>query len=274
MSVKKIILNKNIIGIGILSAGLFSCASPDQITLLERRVNTLAMENTQMKDELRSMKGQTIRTDIDNIQRNQAKIDNRLNEVNAELLRVSGTMDQITHNYNKDRARLDKLEISMGGITSQEPGQTSVEEPGTTTQNEPNTKLTNSSDIKEPQNVPVDYYKNGIELFKQKNFKEAKSSFEAYTKDNPKGKYLSNAYFWTGECEYNMGRFEEAILSYQTVIEKHPNSEKTSGALLKQGIAFQKLGDNKSAKAVFDKLLKHYPNSPQAAIAKDYMKKL
>jgi tol-pal system protein YbgF len=272
MSAKKISLNKKIVGLGLLSIGLCSCASPDQITLLERRVNTLAMENTQIKDELKSMKGQSIRADIDNIQKNQAKIDNRLNEINAEMLRVSGTMEQVSHNYSKDRSRLDKLELNVGGTASQDTTQT-IDEPDVTTQK--NTKLTTTADIKEPhQNIPLDYYKNGIELFKQKNFKEAKNNFESYAKENPQGKYLSNSFFWIGECEYNMGKFEEAILSYQTVIEKYPNSEKNSGSLLKQGISFQKIGDNKSAKAVFDKLMKHYPNSPQAAIAKDYMKKL
>lgn len=265
--------NKKIIGIGILSLGLCSCAAPDQITLLEKRVNSLAMENIQIKDDLKSMKGQSIRSDIDDIQKNQAKTDNKLNEINAELLRVSGAIDQISHNYSKDRSRLDRLELAMGGqqpATVTEPDETGAA-PVTT---EP-PKITTADSVKQPDSgMPVDHYKKGIELFKEKKFKEAKTSFDSYSKENPQGKYISNAHFWVGECEYNMGRFEEAILEYQTVIEKYPNSEKTSGALLKQGISFQKLGDNNSAKAVFNKLLKHYPNSPQAAIAKDYLKKM
>ncbi len=274
MADKKITFNKKIIGIGILSVGLCSCAAPDQVTLLEKRVNSLSMENTQIKDELRSMKGQTIRADIDNIQKNQAKIDNRLNEVNAELLRVGGAVDQISHNYSKDRSRLDRLELSLGGTQSTQTAE--PDETGVTPPVEPPVKITPSDNIKKQPDTtgPTDYYKQGIELFKQKNFKEAKNSFEIYEKENPQGKYLSNASFWKGECDYNLGKFEEAILEYQLVIEKYPNSEKTSGALLKQGIAFQKIGDHNSSKAVFNKLLKHFPNSPQAAIAKDYLKKM
>lgn len=256
--------------IGISSLMFLSgCANPDQVTVLEKRLNSLAIDNASMRQEINQLK----RTGgVGPSQASPAAISNRIDELQAEILRINGRLDQVTYTMEQELSRIERLEQAANISSPPSPGTTLAHV---------------SPEKKEPSILPEapkpappeppkveDPYQKGMNLFNQKEYKEAKKSFQEYVEKNPSGDLADNAYFMMGESEFKLERYEEAILDYQKVIDKFPKSNKTPEALFKQGEAFAKLGDNIGAKIVFKKLIKKYPKSSQAKDAKAQISKL
>lgn len=115
---------------------------------------------------------------------------------------------------------------------------------------------------------PVRSYEASYNVFREKNYKEAREKFNAFIKKFPKDSLVGNAHFWIGEAYYAERDYENAILAYETLIKNYPRNEKIPGALLKQGLSFVEIGDKQTAKVVFEKLIEKYPDSKEAGLAK------
>ena len=87
-----------------------------------------------------------------------------------------------------------------------------------------------------------------------------------------KHKLVSNAWFWRGECNYQLGNFPAAALDYEQVISKYGSSGKAASAYLKQGMCFIKAGKKDAAKVRLQELIKKFPKSPEATRATQLMK--
>ncbi len=247
----------------VLSQFLFSgCIPQQQLNSLDRRVNGLSVENETQARELAALRNQlnALRSqaggggevqDLENLRSSLADTAGRVEQIQAELLRLNGQMEQMSQSLAEQKEALRKLQ-SGAKVAAASGG----EVPTATQEPEP------------------DLYKQAIELVRAKKYKEAKKALMQYVQENPRGDMVSNAHFWMGECEYNMGRYEEAILEYQTVISKFPKSNKIPDALLKQGLAFERLGDMESARIVLSKLVKKYPGSSQAKVAAKQLRHL
>ena len=251
---------------------LVRCAPQDQVNMLERRVNGLSSENRSfsnqinfLKQEVAELKKATRKVDeldIASIRSRQAEFGNRMDELQAELLRLNGLIDQIGHrNEQEEEAALRFREDLKKQVENLREEVRLLQA---------STRVTKEVEQarKEAVQGAVDLYQQALDLIKQKRYKDAKKTLRTYMEKHPHGKRVANAYFWMGECEYNLQRFEEAILEYQKVISRYPKSNKVPDSLLKQGMAFAKLGDRESAKIVLNKLIKKYPKSPQVRIAK------
>jgi tol-pal system protein YbgF len=242
---------------------LTHCAPQDQVMMLERRMNNLALENANMSNKLASIESAG---GISDIRSGQADLSNKVDELRAEVMRLTGLIDEMKHKNKQDKeeitrfanevkTQIDNLKAQQESLASTCGGpKSSAAPPPATAKNEP-----------APE---ADPYQQGMELFKEKDFNGAEKLFQSYVDKNPDGKLTDNAFFWIGECEYNLEHFDEAILAYQKVISQFPKSNKAPDALLKQGMAFAKLGDKQSARIVLEKLIKQHPGSEQAARAK------
>ncbi|MGQ9499728.1 MAG: tol-pal system protein YbgF [Dissulfurimicrobium sp.] len=242
---------------------LTHCAPQDQVMMLERRINNLALENANISNKLASLQSAG---SISDIRSEQADLSNKVDELRAEVMRLNGLIDEIKHKNKQDMEEItrfaNEVKMQIDNLKAQQETMASMSgspkigaaPPPATTKNEP---------------VPeTDPYQQGMELFKEKDFNGAKKLFQSYIDKNPNGKLMDNAFFWIGECEYNLEHFEEAILAYQKVISQFPKSNKAPDAMLKQGMAFAKLGDKQSARIVLEKLIRQHPDSEQAARAK------
>jgi tol-pal system protein YbgF len=215
-----------------------------------------------MKKEVSDLRKAMGDQDISSMVSRQADFGNRIDELQAELLRLNGMIEQIGHQQEKQEEavfsfrnefteQLENLREEVRLLQS-------------------STKVTRQVEQarKDAAQGAIDLYQQALDLIKQKKYEDAKKTLKTYIEKHPHDKRVANAYFWMGECEYNLQRFEEAILEYQKVISDYPQSNKVPDSLLKQGMAFRELGDRESAKILFDKLIKKYPNSPQASVAK------
>jgi tol-pal system protein YbgF len=116
-----------------------------------------------------------------------------------------------------------------------------------------------------------DLYKNALESFYARKYDLAQSLWDEFVRTFPKNKLVPNAYFWQGECFYQMGDFARAVLAYQEVISKFPKSNKLRPSMLKQGMAFYKLGKKKAGKLVLKDLIKKFPHTVEARRAKGFL---
>jgi len=264
--------------VALLPMLLVHCAPQDQVNMLERRINSLSVENRSfcnqinlLKQEVAELKKITQKVgkqDIATVRSRQAEHVNRMDELQVELLRLNGLVDQIGHQSKQEeeatllfredlKKQLENLREEVKLLQA-------------------STKVTKEVEQarKNAAQGAVDLYQQALDLIKQKQYKDAKKTLRTYIEKHPHGRRVANAYFWMGECEYNMQRFEEAILEYQKVISGYPKSNKVPDSSLKQGMAFAKLGDRESAKIVLNKLIKNYPKSPQASVAKKKLTRL
>ncbi|MEA1991242.1 MAG: tol-pal system protein YbgF [Thermodesulfobacteriota bacterium] len=258
--------------VALLPMLLVHCAPQDQVNMLERRVSGLSAENRAYGNQINSLKQKVAelkkitqkvgKQDIASVRSRQAELANRMDELQVELLRMNGFIDQIGHqNEQKEKETVRFREDLKEQVENLREEVKLLQA---------STKVTKEVEQarKKAALGAVDLYQQALDLIKQKNYKDAKNTLRTYIEKHPHGKRVANAYFWMGECEYNIQRFEEAILEYQKVISRYPKSNKVPDSLLKQGMAFAKLGDNESAKIVLNKLIKKYPKSPQASVAK------
>lgn len=251
---------------------LVHCAPQDQANMLERRVSTLSAENRAYSNQINSLKQEVVdlakSQDIASVRSRQAELANRMDELQAELLRMNGLIDQIGHKNEQEEEETVRFRENL-----KEQIENMREEVKLL---QASTKVTKEVEQARKNAVQgaVDLYQQALDLIKQKKFKDAKKTLRTYIEKHPHGKRVANAYFWMGECEFNLQRFEESILEYQKVISRYPKSNKVPDSLLKQGIAFARLGDNESAKIVLNKLIKKYPKSPQVNIAKKQLTRI
>ncbi len=262
----------------ILPVLLIHCAPQDQVNMLQRRLEGLSVENRSLYNQLEALREEVKaleestkkigKKDITSVRTRQAELSNRMDGLQAELLRLNGQIDQMGHRSDQEekelvsfrqdiKAQIEKLEGDIKLL------QASVE---VTKKVEKTREMAARGEL--------DLYQQGLDLIQKKKFRDAERTLKTYIDRHPHGNRIANAYFWIGECEYNMKHYEEAILGYQKVISSYPKSNKVAAALLKQGLAFVRLGDSESAKIVLKNLLKKYPKSEQARVARRQLKGL
>lgn len=122
-----------------------------------------------------------------------------------------------------------------------------------------------------PKDMATALFDAGLAAYNGRRYAEAERSFSDYTKNYPKDRQISSAWYYVGECQFQRNQFADAALSYDKVITQYPTSGHVSAAYLKQGIAFSKLGQTAAARARMQELIKKFPNSAEAARAKSFL---
>jgi tol-pal system protein YbgF len=125
-----------------------------------------------------------------------------------------------------------------------------------------------------PPPAVANNYDQGMNLFKQKKYRDAYNSFAEYLGKNPTGSKAVDARYYGAESLYEDKDYELAILEYQKVIVEHSKHELAPRALYRQGLSFEKIGDPETARIVYNKLVDTYPKSEEVASAKTRLESL
>lgn len=120
-----------------------------------------------------------------------------------------------------------------------------------------------------PAISPMQFYQEGIDLYRQGNYEAARTRFEKFLATRPEESYIDNALYWIGECFYGAGLYHEAAGYFHKVIQEYPNANKVPDALLKVSLTYQKLGKNDSARDMLRYLMEAYPGTEAARIGKE-----
>ena len=134
-----------------------------------------------------------------------------------------------------------------------------------------------STTVTTPPSAPVDpgtvdmaqaLYDSGMTAFNDRRYDQALKAFTDFTGAYPQHKLVSNAWFWQGECNYQMTNYAAAALAYEKVISGFPNSNKAPASYLKQGMSFLQLGKKDAARERLNQLIAKYPKAPEATRAR------
>ncbi|MDX1776206.1 MAG: tol-pal system protein YbgF [Desulfobulbales bacterium] len=161
-----------------------------------------------------------------------------------------------------------KINVSNRGITQPSEDEKEAEEV------EPQPEVQKPTPPPPPAKEVSGPYEKGMDLFRQKKYRDAYNSFAEYLDNNPSGPQAVDARYHAAESLYQDKDYELAILEFQKVIVEHPRHTLAPKALYRQGLAFEKIGDPDTARIVFNKLVDTYPKSGEVASAKTRLEAL
>ena len=263
-----------------------ACASSGDFDMLRKDISDVRKEAYETKKEVDFLKERTtgvVKQDSFSAMRDsQAQINSRLSEISNSLQELRGRFEEYKFNTEKTlrdvTAERDLARTQIAAVESQiktlREKLAALEGPGEAAESVPPEDGTEKAAAsgeeaqKEPAGEQRSDYDAAYQLFKEKNFKEAREKFEAFLKDFPNDKLAGNAQFWIAETYYAEKDYESSILAYETLLKKYPESDKSPSASYKQALAFVEIGDRKTGITILRKLVEKYPASKEAALSK------
>ncbi|MDQ7032425.1 MAG: tol-pal system protein YbgF [Desulfonauticus sp.] len=191
----------------------------------------------------------------------------RLDREQQKFSKFSQNATVAIDNLQKKVGQLEGMLLALSNRLGVELEQTGQTQNATSSKNSSSPALGQAS-------TPEEQYKQALDAFYARKYDLAQTLWESFVKLYPKHKLVPNAYFWQGECFYQMGDYKRAILAYQEVIDKYPKSSKLPSALLKQAMAFAKIQKNKAAILLLKDVIKRFPKTIEAKRAKAFLIKL
>ena len=125
---------------------------------------------------------------------------------------------------------------------------------------------------------PSEVYRTAYQDFVKGRYQLAVQQFEKFVEDFPTNSLAPQAYFYIGECYYNLGNFKLAAQNLSLIITRHKesrekwpnyqNGRQVPPALFRLGKVYEEAGKPEKAKAFWGILLTDFPNTPEAHLAK------
>lgn len=121
----------------------------------------------------------------------------------------------------------------------------------------------------------------GMDAFKNKNYRKAIESFEKLKDWYPFSKYAILAELKIADGHYNLNEYDEAVVAYEEFEKLHPRNEAIPYVLYQIGLCYFKQIDTvdrdqtaaEKALSIFKRLEKQFPNNRYALQARDYINK-
>lgn len=203
-------------------------------------------------------------SEIESLKRSVARLQGEQESLKRQLKRSSASSSNSTERLNDLADRLDEVEATTEQIESQLGLDTSANANGSSDEKD---SQASASQPKGPEAI----YERALQAFRDREYEKAKSLWSLFVKNNEDHELVPNAYFWMGECSYQLENYPQAVLQYQKVIEKHPDSGKYPPALLKQGLSFYKLNKNKAGRILLQELIDKYPDRAETRRARNFL---
>ncbi len=96
------------------------------------------------------------------------------------------------------------------------------------------------SNFPEHRFYPEALYQKGRLLFLQQDYENCIQENQKYIEKYPEAPFTANAYYWTAESLYSLGRLQEAEKIYSYITYKYPSSYKVESANYRLGLIEQK----------------------------------
>ena len=273
--------------------GLGGCAWQKDVDMVQRQVASSNKDLKSIDSQLARLEQKV--SQLENVRHNQAVVGAQLDQIQLDIGRLGGQVEEAVVKSNRQEERLSQLQ--QGQMTSILELQKSVDdlnrrmsqlasslgyrdlasspgsgEGGSSEKKVPETGQVTGGPVATPAESqkalgPQALYDQAMQLFRSGDFPKAREGFTRFVGLYPKTDLASNAQFWLGECYFAEKNYSDAIRAYDKVVKEYPKSEKVSSAWLKIGMAFLELGDKDAGKVALKKVIKDYPQSNQAQIA-------
>ncbi len=259
-----------------------------QVFSIKRTQNTHQQKNQQrfqdLEKSIENVEGKTsdiVSKRTDNVRSTQANLWSEVESQRVQLATIKGRQEQLgfelqklqqenqnaTQNVPELQARLSRLESQLQRVASQL-GLELTETGG-------ELQITDREERAQQQDelsTPDILYEQALKAFRDRAYDKAQSLWNEFVNTFPKHALVPNAFFWQGECFYQLENYPQAVLKYQQVIEDHADSNKYPAALLKQGLSFYELDKDKAGRIILQELIKKFPKGAEARRARIFLK--
>jgi TolA-binding protein len=217
---------KNLFIIALLSMSVSGClATRDQLKSQDSKRDTqqqvIAQQQAQFSDfeaEIRTLNGRI------------ASLENSLGTAGAEKRGLESR-------FENERAQMEaRLKIYEDALTKMEQQYLAVSQKVEALQMSGGSSGSSGSDKKEASAKPkgkVDFFAQGEEEFKKKNFRQAIVSYQKYREANAKGSSYAEATYKMGLAFQELKMRDEATPFFNEVVEKFPKSKAADKAKLR-----------------------------------------
>jgi tol-pal system protein YbgF len=224
---------KKILILGFGSIFLFSCASEDKITTLQRELLSLRQEVNELKD----------RTD-DNTE---------------DIKNINARLDKLSQKVAENSADIEKLKMERQVPTFSPTPPQEIKKEG-------------KDEVAVPQN-DKQLYQYALDLYFKGNIEESRKAFTEFLKKYPDSDLYGNAIFWAGQTFYAEKKYKDAIDIWEIFLKKCDEGKikkcnKYPDAMLKLGYSYIELGNVEKGKQYLQDLINKYPDSEPASFAK------
>ncbi len=188
---------------------------------------------------------------------NAARLQVRIAELEEQVRKLQGTIEQAAHEGRQLKGQLDKsvadIQYRLDAVEKKQavvpvPVAATTEVPKATepavAEGEPGTKEHTSPPPPRPSfATPRDQYNYAFKLLNQAQYTAAGKEFASFTHDHPNDPLIGNAYYWLGETYYVRRDYVQAADNFRQGYESMPTGPKAADNLLKLAMA---LGAQKS----------------------------
>lgn len=192
-----------------------------------------------------------------------AKIDRLEREVRV----LTGRIEELTHELEETRARLDSVTAAVAGDASGGPVNLSGAPAGGNDliANEITRAQSAGPEVTPPLD-PEAAYAYASEFLVTSDYARAEKAFAMFLESFPNHPRAADARFRLGEVYLASGKNAEAADTFIAFIRAYPNSARGAEAYLKLGTAFSRLNQSGEACKVFKTLKTKYPTAAPAVL--------
>lgn len=200
---------------------------------------------------------------LDNSNRVQARLQQQLDNQEAEITSLRGTIERNNYEMKQtvERQRqlfieLDKLRSDLKDIKS-----TPVSSSNITSVAIPTAAFDASKDEQSSYQAAVDL------ILKDRNYDGAISAFKEFNTQYPKSSFSSNSSYWLGQLYFAKKQDVDAAKNFASVVSD-TQSPKRPDALVKLGDIAKRNNKDGVANKYYQQVIKEYPSSSAAKLAK------
>ncbi len=223
--------------------------------------------------------------------------EDRLNDFETELRRLTGAVETASHRAETLQTRLDRLvkdvdlrlaeiEKTMVALNQRAaggapPAQTGAAAPALApTPAQTLTPPVGQTLARPPQTLtpppgaqvaaapatladgpPEEQYNRAFGLLTGLDYPAAEAAFKTFLVRNPAHELAANAQYWLGETYYARNNYAEAANAFLVGYQKYPKGTKAPDNLLKLGLSLAGMGSTKEACSALGKLATAYPDA-------------
>jgi tol-pal system protein YbgF len=257
--------------LALLPLLLASHAACADITIEERPLSTAAAPKPVAPPLVSAPAISTPAAAVENSDRNNWESYQQVQQLQEELGRLRGTVEEQAHQIERLqadlRARYTDLDQRLAAQQEQIKQASSA-----TPASADAAPATVSATIEEEKKA----YLAAYETFRAGGPDKAIPPMLAFTRRYPNSTFTPSAYYWLGEFYLNASTPDQASAQkhFETVLSKYPDHAKAAASLYKLGSILDLQGKPQDAKKKMQELLAKYPKSPEAGLADSYLKAL
>jgi len=202
----------------------------------------------------------------------QRKSQSESSDTNQRLEQVSGQIQSLHDTVDELKARLAKITKQLDDM--QQGGQNLAPGQPTATSPMPGGTAPGGGNAASAAPPPDVLFNNALRDYNSGKYDLSSQEFNDYLKYYSNTDKAAGAQFYLADIEYRQGNFDAAVKDYDKVLEQYPGDAKAPAAQMKKGYALLELGQKEAGVRELNSLIARYPRSPEAAQARDRLRRL